>query len=160
IEQHAVARPAGTMQRVDQHAFVVALETFDLDLELGGESPDAPVDVLQRGVTVDLRLTSPEGVEVRTVKDKDAMHHASAPAWSRALRTRRPEINRGTLAWPTRGVNTQRTPRALRFLSRRMAASSVASRVRGMRAGSPSASSSASCRARAASPRPASVTDK
>src|SRR5439155_12451474 len=126
---------------------MVALLTLDLDAEFAGQSPETPVDFREGVVPVGLGLACAERVEVGTMQYQDVHRPQTlAPTSSRAARTSRRSIGRGTLAWPIRGVNTQRTWRA-RFLSSRIAASSRATRVAGMRRGRPSRSSNRMTRA-------------
>src|SRR2546426_2862252 len=134
---------------------MVALLTLDLDAEFAGQGPEPPVDLREGVVPVRLGLARAERVEVRTVQYQDAVHglQSLAPTSSMAASTSRRSIGRGTLAWPIRGVNTQRTRRA-RFLSRRIAASRRATVVAGMRRGRPSRSSSRTSRAWSRSLRP------
>src|SRR5207249_3129638 len=95
-----------------------------------------PVHLTEGRASVEPRLAEAERVEVRTMEHQDTHRCGSqerprarprslgvAPAASRASSTRRPGIKRGTLAWPIRGVNTQRTRWSRRFLSRPIASS-------------------------------------
>src|SRR5436309_2424798 len=123
VHEHAIGTGARPVERIDQHTLVLALETFHLAVEVAAELPDAAFDVVQGFVPVNFRLADAEGVQVWTVQDQDAPHQTRAPISIKADRTSRRSTGRGTLAWPTRGVNTQRTSAAPRFLSCRIARS-------------------------------------
>ena len=92
----------------------------------------------------------------------DAAHvlQVRAPASVKAACTTRPGIERGTLACPKRGVNTQRTAPDRRFLSSAIASSKRVIGTGGIFLRSPKASSKAFCRAPVDGVRPAHRTDR
>src|SRR5439155_10979288 len=139
VEDHTVTAAAGLVQRVDENSLVRALERLDLAAEFVRERAEARVHLVQRHATVELRLPRAERLKVGSVQDEDAKHrgHLQAPAvrapeCTSAARTSRVSTARGTLASPIRGVNTQRTVPAARFLSWRIAASRRGTLTAGM----------------------------
>lgn len=70
IDDDARAVTAGGLDRVDQHALVVALHGADLEAETGGHLGHPLLDLSQGGGSVDLGLTGAEHVEIRPVDEQ------------------------------------------------------------------------------------------
>src|SRR5690606_5447923 len=56
---------------VDQRAFRVGLERFDLESQIPPHSYALRIDFRKGGATVDLRLALPQQIEIRPVDDRD-----------------------------------------------------------------------------------------
>ena len=71
VEHHTVTAAAGLVQRVDENAFVSALEGLDLATELVRERLQPGIHLVQRHAAVDFRLARAERLEVGSVQDED-----------------------------------------------------------------------------------------
>ena len=132
-----VGQPAGVDDRgvevalveaIDERALVVRLEEVDLEPELGRPARDLGVDVVERVVAVDLRLTRPDQVEVRALEDEDA-GHAAVPTGASS-----PAATRATTSFGTSSRTT--VPSALGRTQRRLPAACFLSVARAARTAS------------------------
>ena len=67
VDQNRVMPPASRLDRRNDLAFAVGLETLDSEPEITGESGQLAVDIRERGPSVDLGFTRAEQIEVRSV---------------------------------------------------------------------------------------------
>src|SRR5262249_19175250 len=79
IENDSVRRFARLLDPIDELAFVIALPKIDLEIERRGAGQAARLDIGQRVMTVDRRVTYPEQVQIGAVQDKDD-RQASPPS--------------------------------------------------------------------------------
>ena len=75
VEDHPVHVAPCFVKSADELTFDVRLEVDDVDVELGGVSSEVGQDVVQRVAAVDLWLSCPEQVEVRSVEDEHRSSH-------------------------------------------------------------------------------------
>jgi hypothetical protein len=86
VEQQPRVGAAALADAIEQIALVVRLEGVDLDAELLATRLEAPVDVGERLLAVDLRLARAEQLEIRPREDEDAGLQSSAMSFGAAVR--------------------------------------------------------------------------
>jgi hypothetical protein len=74
VYDQAVHPGSGVVEAIDQRTFVVGLECFDLQSELGSPVSDMILELSQRGGSVDLRLADAKQVQVGAVENEDPLH--------------------------------------------------------------------------------------
>ena len=77
IEDHSVDDSPRVVEPTHELALGVRLEVDDGDVGLRGVSAQVGEDVIEGVVTVDLRFTGAEQVEVRSVEDEHGARHES-----------------------------------------------------------------------------------
>ena len=75
VENHALAGFACGVERVDEFAFVVALESLNLRPEVGRTCRQSGLELLQRQVAVHLRVALAQEVQVGAVDEGNFGHH-------------------------------------------------------------------------------------
>ncbi|MCY1462782.1 hypothetical protein D9M71_805910 [compost metagenome] len=75
VDDHGSALLEGLLNPVDHHAFVVGLAKVDDQIKLFGQPLTALADLFERGVAIDVRLTTTQQIEVRAVEDEDGAVH-------------------------------------------------------------------------------------
>jgi hypothetical protein len=60
---------------VDDLVFAIALAEFDIEFQLRGDFPAIVFDILERIVTIDVRLALPEQIEIGTIENVDKAAH-------------------------------------------------------------------------------------
>jgi hypothetical protein len=75
IEDDSVDACSRVVEPSDEFALDVRLKVDDGDIECGGVDTKVGENVIQRVVTVDLRFSRPEEVEVRSVEDQHGSRH-------------------------------------------------------------------------------------
>src|SRR5664280_1146545 len=83
IQHDRVRLGRGLMQRVDELALVIALHSHELDAEFRRHSLEARMDLSERRVAVDFRLSRSQQVQVRATQDKHS-HPRPPPFYSPA----------------------------------------------------------------------------
>lgn len=75
VDHNAGATAAGSVDPVDQFAFVVGLAEFNLQAQIAGAGPAAISEVAKRFATVLVRLAGAEQIEIGAVEHENAGRH-------------------------------------------------------------------------------------
>ena len=75
VEDHALAGFTSGVKRIDEFAFVVALESLNLSPELGRTCRHGSLKLLKRQVAVHLRVALAQEVQVGAVDEGNFGHH-------------------------------------------------------------------------------------
>jgi hypothetical protein len=66
------------MDPIDEHAFMVGLPKIDLDVDVGRMVAAHGLQIIQRFMSVEMRLTLSQKIEIWTIENEDGGHDASS----------------------------------------------------------------------------------